>query len=185
MAGSVASPVDRHRQIRAVLFDLDGTLYSQRRLRALMAIELMTLLLSAPVRAPRQWRALAAYRRAQDQLRSAGPFESIPAAQIEAAAALTHLAPAEVEALVEEWMMRRPLRYLLGCRVAGLVALLDWLGVNGVAGVLSDYPAHAKLAALGLAGVSAGAVPTDPDIGAEAASVRVCTRLRNLARRAR
>ena len=40
------------RSVRAVLFDLDGTLYRQGLLRSLMALELMTLALEGPGRAP-------------------------------------------------------------------------------------------------------------------------------------
>ena len=48
-------------------------------------------------------------------------------------------------------MHRRPLKWLASCRRAGLVELLDELTVRGVrTGMFSDYPAHAKLAALGL-----------------------------------
>ena len=39
-------------RVRAVLFDLDGTLYRQARLRSLMAIELVTLALHGPEGAP-------------------------------------------------------------------------------------------------------------------------------------
>ena len=37
------SPLDARQRIRAVLFDLDGTLYRQGRMRTLMAMELLTL----------------------------------------------------------------------------------------------------------------------------------------------
>src|SRR5688500_2693868 len=69
--GGLPNPLDPERRIRAVLFDLDGTLYRQAPLRALMALELLALpLIFNPVRAPRHWRALGAYRRAQEHLRT-------------------------------------------------------------------------------------------------------------------
>jgi phosphoglycolate phosphatase-like HAD superfamily hydrolase len=54
--GSLPNPLDPGLPIRAVLFDLDGTLYRQAPLRALMALELFALpLLFNPTRAPRHW----------------------------------------------------------------------------------------------------------------------------------
>jgi FMN phosphatase YigB (HAD superfamily) len=165
MPSSIGSPLDSRRRIRAVLFDLDGTLYHQRRMRALMAIELATLALTQPLCAPRYWRALAAYRRAQEVLRSK-PFRAATA-QLEIVAERTGLTPPEIEQIVGEWMFERPLKHLPACRAAGLFDLLAFLGSKGVEiGVLSDYPAEAKLRALGLAGrFSVVLCSTDPEVG--------------------
>src|SRR5262245_16824787 len=64
----VRNPVTDGR-IAAVLFDLDGTLYRQGPIRALMALELATLALRSPLRAPVTWRVLSEFRRAQETLR--------------------------------------------------------------------------------------------------------------------
>lgn len=165
---SVPNPMNRGRRIRAVLFDLDGTLYHQARLRALMMVELLALPLAGPFKAPRRWRALAAYRQAMEDLRTAAPNGPVPAAQVKAAAMKTGLATGDVERLVDDWMMKRPLKHLMRCRVAGIAELLDVLAARGVsAGVLSDYPAEAKLDALGLAGRFTPVLcTTDPGIAA-------------------
>jgi FMN phosphatase YigB (HAD superfamily) len=162
----VVNPIDSRRRIRAVLFDLDGTLYRQRRMRALMAIELVTHALTQPLRAPRNWRALAAYRKAQEVARSK-PFGAATA-QLEIVAQRTGLMPPEIEQIVGEWMFERPLKHLPACRAAGLFELLAFLGSKGIEiGVLSDYPAEAKLRALGLAGrFSVVLCSADPEIGA-------------------
>jgi FMN phosphatase YigB (HAD superfamily) len=149
-----------------VLFDLDGTLYRQPALRGLMALELATMPLYGPRRAARRWRALAAYRRAQEQLRAgdARPESS----QGAMAAAKSGLPVAEVEALAKEWMQVRPLKYLRACRAVGLDALVGWLADRGIPmGVLSDYPAADKIVALGLTGrFSPVLSATDPEIRA-------------------
>jgi HAD superfamily hydrolase (TIGR01549 family) len=152
-AGSVRHPLHESRRIRAVLFDLDGTLYVQRPVRLLMALELLTMPLFGPFAAPRRWRALAAYRRAQEQLRETSTPSTGAAAQIAAAAEAAGLPPADVEVLVDDWMMTRPLKYLRRFRAAGIDALLQFLERRGVrVGVFSDYPANAKLRALDLGG---------------------------------
>ena len=138
--------------IRAVLFDLDGTLYHQGPLRALMALELLTMPLVAPTRAPRNWRALRAFRRAQEALRAgSGPVGGD--SQLRAAAAWLGCEPEALAPIVDEWMRRRPLKYLRVCRPVGLLDLLDLFSGRGIrCGVLSDYPADDKLRALGLDG---------------------------------
>ena len=149
---SLPNPIDGRRRIRAVLFDLDGTLYWQAALRLCMAFELLTLPLAGPFAARRRWRALTAYRRAQEHLRTGGAAAVPTRAQTAAAALEAGLPLADVEALVAEWMHRRPLKYLPLVRSRGVLQVLEILGRAGVpAGVLSDYPAEDKLRALGLA----------------------------------
>jgi len=117
-----------------------------------MGMELLTMPLLGPARARRWLRALRAYRAAQERLRLDGT-RGASRAQLKAAACASGLPVAEVQLLVEEWMQRRPLKYLQFCRPAGLGRLLDRLDRMGVrAGVFSDYPAGGKLRALGLEG---------------------------------
>ena len=137
--------------IRAVLFDLDGTLYRQAPLRALMALELLALPLTNPSAASAKWRALTTYRRAQETLR-ANDTAVMCDSQLRVAAAQMGWQPGDLEPIVDEWMLRRPLKYLQVCRASGVTDLLAFLSRRGVrAGVFSDYPAQDKLAALGLA----------------------------------
>ena len=162
------NPVDPSRRIRAALFDLDGTLYRQAPVRALMALELLTLPLTRPSRAGGTLRALRAYREAQERLRGARGRQALAAAQITTAAELAGLRREEVEQVILEWMQQRPLKYLRAFRAAGTMRLLDLLHRVGLpAGLLSDYPAHGKLQALGLAErFSPVLCSTDPDIDA-------------------
>ena len=64
-------------------------------------------------------------------------------------AAATGRSPEQVRAVVSQWIDRHPLPYLRACRYAGLGELFAGLRRHGkTIGVLSDYPAVAKLAAL-------------------------------------
>jgi FMN phosphatase YigB (HAD superfamily) len=147
----VASPLDPQRQIRGVLFDLDGTLYDQRLMRLLMAAELLTLPFRRPLRARQDLRGLAAYRRAQETLRLIGSPAPMIDTQLERAAERVGLSAPELAPIVNEWMFVRPLKYMRLCRAGRLLELLTLLRGSGVAlGVLSDYPAAAKLRALGV-----------------------------------
>jgi FMN phosphatase YigB (HAD superfamily) len=152
VGAGVRNPLDPRQRIRAVLFDLDGTLYDQRRMRVLMAAELLTLPLSRPLSAPRRLRALSAYRKAQKILRDKPFSVTGPRKQLEFAAERVDMTPGELEHVVREWMFERPLKYMRCCRARGLLPLLNHLRDRGLElGVLSDYPAEAKLGALGLA----------------------------------
>lgn len=151
--GWVHHPLRRGEQIRAVLFDLDGTLYAQKPIQLRMAMELALLPVRRPFAAPGIIRALRSYRHAQEALRRAEPTEdSLAEAQVAFAARESGLPAAQVAALVDEWMIRRPLKYLRTQLAPGTLELLDLLQRTGVrAGLLSDYPALDKLRALGLA----------------------------------
>src|SRR4029453_4059766 len=130
-----------------------------------MAIDVAMLGLTQPLRAPRRWRVLAAYRKAQESLRST-PLAG--RTQLDVVAPGTGVKAAEIEQIVGEWMFERPLKHLPACRAAGLFDLLRFLTSRGVQiGVLSDYPADAKLRALGLDGwFSVVLCSSDPKIGA-------------------
>ena len=151
---------------KALLFDVDGTLYRQTPLRAFMAAELLTLPLHGPLKTRRRLAALKAYRRAQEQLRHAPGARA--GDQLVLAATASGLPLKEVERLVADWIMRRPLKYLAACRARGLTELLDLATRQQTKlGVLTDYPAEDKLAALGLAGrFSPVLSAADPEIDA-------------------
>jgi FMN phosphatase YigB (HAD superfamily) len=153
-----------------VLFDVDGTLYHQAPLRLWMAAELAALpLRTSTAAARRTWRAIRAFRRAQEELRAQGAVE-VPLArlQLERAAERAGMDTGEVEAAAEEWIFRRPLPYIRRCRRGGIARLLRFLEARGIpAGVFSDYPALPKLEVLHLAGnVSLVACATDAEINA-------------------
>ena len=163
----VRNPVHSGARVRAVLFDLDGTLYRQRRMRALMAIELATLAVRHPLQAPVTWRVLSEFRNAQEALRGLDTSRGGALEQLELTARRTGLSVDQVEAIVVEWMIERPLKYLFRCRAAGLVPLLDFLTRRQIKiGVFSDYPPDLKLQALGVAGrFSVVLCSADPEIG--------------------
>jgi HAD superfamily hydrolase (TIGR01549 family) len=163
---SVPNPMNATGRVRGVLFDLDGTLYRQRPMRALMAAELGMLAISRPLRAPVIWRVLSEFRKAQESLRTATSNRQA-LDQLDVAARRTGMPIDQVEEIVAEWMIERPLKHLPRCRAEGLVPLLDFLSRLGVKlGVLSDYPADLKLKALGIGGrFSVVLCAADPEVG--------------------
>jgi phosphoglycolate phosphatase/putative hydrolase of the HAD superfamily len=139
--------------VRAVLFDVDGTLYSQGRLRTVMAAELARAALKEPRRIGRVIRIIKSFRQSREELRALGDRAgSLEQLQYAAVADRLNVDVGEVREAIEEWMFVRPLPYLHSARRSGLDALLTGLEERGIrVGALSDYPARAKLDALDVA----------------------------------
>ena len=170
--------------IRAVLLDVDGTLYYQDRLRFLMALELCTLpAVQMSCRAAYEtWCALSTFRRVREELRNLGEAEVCLARwQYVAAAQRAGWNTTAIESLVAEWLYKRPLKYLRLCRRRGLTAFFIFLKHRGMhVGVFSDYPVMDKLRGLGCAErMSVTLCATDPEINAFKPSpkgfLRACT----------
>jgi HAD superfamily hydrolase (TIGR01549 family) len=156
--------------LRGVLFDLDGTMYVQSVLRGLMAAELAVGLASRRLRR-QDIRRLAKFRREREALK----HQSSEGVVLERWQYEVHGEGADsLETLVQEWMHRRPLKYLRACRRRGLVELLTMLSARGYRlGVLSDFPVADKLGALGVdRWFSLMLCTTDPEINALKPSAR-------------
>ncbi|MCV6595640.1 MAG: HAD family hydrolase [Mangrovicoccus sp.] len=148
-------------QISAVLFDLDGTLYDQKKLRQRFLPRLGLHVLS---RADlKLLKIISALRHAREALADGeiSPFQDKLIADV---AAKTGASPERVRAVLEDWLQTRPLPYLAPAKVPGVEAVFAALRAsNRPIAVLSDYPAKEKLAALGLRADLVLAA-TDPEI---------------------
>jgi HAD superfamily hydrolase (TIGR01549 family) len=134
--------------VKLAVFDLDGTLYDQRALRLRMAAKLASHSLTAfDLQLPR---IIAAYRKQREYL-AEEEVEGFEPRLIGKVASAFHRSEAQVTAIIAEWIERRPLPLLKACRFEGVQELFQGLRRSGRAiGVLSDYPAAAKLAKLEL-----------------------------------
>ncbi len=92
------------------------------------------------------------YRHIRERLGDAEVFD-FESQLIAETVATTSFSEEKVLMIVNEWIEQRTLPYLMSCRFPGLTELFAGLKRSGkLIGVFSDYPAHQKLAALGLAG---------------------------------
>jgi FMN phosphatase YigB (HAD superfamily) len=149
------------RSVDLAIFDLDGTLYDQKRLRMRIGMELAKdALLKGN---SRTIRILRHYRHRREHL-AAMECEDFLERQFEDTAQACNCSANDVRAAVSEWMDRRPLRHLFRCRYPGVTELFDALRRSGrQIAVLSDYAAEAKLAALELK-VDLTVSASDPDV---------------------
>jgi HAD superfamily hydrolase (TIGR01549 family) len=131
-----------------IVFDVDGTLYSQRKLRLKMAGVLARhCLITGSMKTPR---ILGSYRQWREELaeQSDERFEEVLIGRL---ASRYRKSEADIQAIVTEWMEVQPLKYLKECRYAGVKELVAQLRSTGkIIGVLSDYPAQDKLSRLEL-----------------------------------
>ena len=136
------------KEIDLVVFDVDGTLYDQRRLRLAMLRRLLAA--TWQTRSLDTLRTLRTFRQVREALGDR-PEADFVRLQYARTAAKHYKTEHEVRALTHEWMERQPLPLLAGCRYPHLDALFAGLrGAGKQIAVFSDYPAIDKLAALGL-----------------------------------
>ena len=148
--------------VRAVVFDVDGTLYDQGRMRRRMALALLRHCL----RNPSEFgllRTVQTFRRSREEL---GEEEVGDVARLQYVRPAERLAvdPAAVRRVAEYWLGERPLAHLPACRAPAVDTLFAVLRETGrKIAVFSDYAIENKLQALGLeADLCVSAL--DPDV---------------------
>jgi FMN phosphatase YigB (HAD superfamily) len=163
--------VKRLHQIRAILLDVDGTLYHQQSLRGLMAFELSTapIVLGSIRETLYVWRILKYFREGREALRTMGGSSApLVSLQYSLVADRVGVTSREVEMVVSEWMYRRPLKYLRICRRRDMKEFFQLAADRGLlTGVFSDYPVREKLQGLGIhVPLTVEICATDPEINA-------------------
>ncbi|HSY24509.1 MAG TPA: HAD family hydrolase [Polyangiaceae bacterium] len=142
--------VDR-RQITTLVFDVDGTLYRQSGLRRAMLLKLLVHAVQNIGSSFATFRILREYRRAQEVLRETHVDGDLTAAQMRIACQRSGYSDAIVSQTVTRWMEHEPAPLLERFMDPGLRSFLTAAkGRRLRMGVLSDYPAADKLAAMKL-----------------------------------
>jgi HAD superfamily hydrolase (TIGR01549 family) len=139
--------------VKAVLFDVDGTLYDQRLMRKQMLKDLIELFFKSPVKGGHTIYILYQFRKLREFLRiKTNETVDLECRQYQLTATTTGHSENSVRHIVEEWIYRHPLKHLKSCRYDGVTKVLKECKAKGLKiGVLSDYPSQDKIAALGLA----------------------------------
>jgi HAD superfamily hydrolase (TIGR01549 family) len=134
------------REHDAWLVDLDGTLYQPKALKLVMAMQLA-------VAGPRVIRIVSRFRKEHEVVRHAmlecnpSPFEE----QIARTARALGIDQNEVVATVTRYMFERPLPWLRRLKRNDLLReISEFREDGGRTALVSDYPAKAKLEALGI-----------------------------------
>jgi HAD superfamily hydrolase (TIGR01549 family) len=134
---------------KAVIFDVDGTLYDQRKLRLCMVREMFFCILRQPSRLA-ELRILWLFRRMRERY-ATSVLPDLESRQYVWTAQVAGVSPEKVREVVKVWMFERPLAHLQSCRYSGAQVIFAQFQRLGIPiGVFSDYPARDKLMALGL-----------------------------------
>ena len=155
------------RRLKAIVFDVDGTLYRQEPVRRAMLGRLLKAHFNRPLVGLRALRWLRAYRRAQERLRGEPPASGdLAGRQVRLACAWTGADPADMTSCVRRWMEEEPLALLRPSLREGVATLLTAARRRGLrVAACSDYPAAEKLAAMGIGRLFDVVVTAqDPDV---------------------
>jgi HAD superfamily hydrolase (TIGR01549 family) len=133
--------------MRAVVFDVDGTLYRQRPVRIRMVAAMLRGLLTGGL-SLRDARILREYRRIREELADA---DRPPTEALTLTAERLGCSAEDVSRAEAEWLLQRALPYLRSAARDGVHELVAALRADGVRVIAwSDYPAASKIDALGL-----------------------------------
>lgn len=137
--------------IQAFIFDVDGTLYDQIKLRRMMFWALVRHLVKNK-NFIRDIHALYSFRKKREILshdeKNTGGLENRQYVEV---AHKLGVSVDEVKHVVNDWIFEKPLGYLAECIYPGVKDLFSLLMKNRLKiGIFSDYPSLAKLKALEL-----------------------------------
>jgi putative hydrolase of the HAD superfamily len=140
------------REYKAILFDVDGTLYRLRPLERAVQVHFLRGHWHQPRKVWQTHRAVSACRHATNLLREVtNDDRDLRDRQIEIAARACALPEKFVHECMRRWMEEEPLPYLREFRFEGVPEVLREFRERGLRlGVFSDFPAQAKLKALGI-----------------------------------
>ncbi|SDJ56756.1 phosphoglycolate phosphatase [Pedobacter sp. ok626] len=152
------------KNLKAIILDVDGTLYHQSKLRKKM----LFLLLKHYLLHPWQIKDLfVLYHFRKEREKIAGQqFEKLEEAQYRICAEQLNLPEEKVKKVITKWILQEPNQYLAAYRYPGLLPFINLMNKEGFKIVIySDYPAVEKLKAMRLPADLVVAA-TDPEVSA-------------------
>ena len=133
---------------KALIFDLDGTLYYQTPVRIIMAVYMLVHYILRPMKI-RELFAVLKYRQLREKLFGIDK-QDFNIQQINETAKTSGLLPVETERVINFWMNEAPLKAVRFFRRKKLLEGMKKLQASGKKIIIySDYPAKEKLKALG------------------------------------
>jgi putative hydrolase of the HAD superfamily len=154
-------------KIRAILTDVDGTLYRHNVVRRAVLGKLLWNCVSSPVNGYSAMKAISAYRKSQEELRTENFCGDVGAEQLARACKHAGVSSAYMTQCVNDWMNDRPLPLVAGAIFPDLQDFIKWARDHNILlAAVSDYDPRRKLQALGLDQYFSVIVcAQDPDVG--------------------
>ncbi|MCL2080070.1 MAG: HAD-IA family hydrolase [Oscillospiraceae bacterium] len=136
-------------QYKAIILDMDGTLYFQTPVRFFTALSLVAGFLSRKIKY-KDIKILAAYRKLRES-RAFAENEDFAQKQLQSVADTYSVTPAHVKNIIDCRMHEKPLKYVRLFRDKSLVGLINSLRSDNTKIIIySDYPAKDKARAIGI-----------------------------------
>ncbi len=137
------------KNIRLVIFDLDGTLYSQAPVRICMFLELLVSCSFSKI-GIQKILILKEFRKKYElysNKRHLNAYHTV----IKELAKKYDLKTKEISEIIDEWLINRPLKYIRLFRSTGIEITFNRLRALGIkTAIFSNYPTEKKIAALKL-----------------------------------
>lgn len=134
-------------EIKAVIFDVDGTLYDQGKMRRYMFIELLKYY-SFHLRHLQDLKILMDFRKEREN-QAFNLVGNLDNTQYVWGAKASNVSEERIRSLVNKWIYKVPLKYIYRCRFPGVSKFFNNLSkIHIVTAIFSDYPAKDKMAAL-------------------------------------
>lgn len=138
-------------RVKLVIFDVDGTLYFQRKLQVRMLLLLFQHYLFHPIRV-RDLCVIYNFRKMREGLADE-PKHLLETEQYRKVAYKLNISVDQVRRVIEKWMLLEPLRVLPECNIPNAREFVEELRSQGTkVAFLSDYPAIEKLNSLKIIG---------------------------------
>ena len=137
------------KKVKLVIFDVDGTLYDQKKLRHKMILALISYYLLRP------WRVrelLIIYHFRKEREKRAG-FQgcNLQKDQYIWCAEKVNFPIDKIKLVVDQWIFNFPNRYLKECKYPGITSFFDSLINKGISiAIYSDYESKLKMEHMGL-----------------------------------
>ncbi len=136
-------------KVKVVIFDVDGTLYDQRKLRKYMLMALLKYYIVNPL-CLKELKILIDFRNEREK-QAFKTVNNLENAQYIWGAQASGVSPEMVRDVVKKWIFRIPLKYISYCCYLGVLEFFENLCKRGITtAIFSDYPAEEKMSALGL-----------------------------------
>jgi len=134
---------------KVVVFDIDGTMYHQKKLRLMMLFELMIYYILRPHKLF-ELKIIKLFREEREK-RKGYQSNDLETEQYKWVSDITKYSIQEIKKVISKWIYIKPLKYLEKSKYVYLDNLLKILKEKGIkVCVYSDYPTKEKLKALNL-----------------------------------
>jgi putative hydrolase of the HAD superfamily len=117
-------------KIKAVVFDVDGTLYNETKLRLYVLGMIFINFLKSPFRTYRYLKIVLSYRKFHEHLRFDANTKNKFKAQVQLTADKFNLQYDDVYNIINEWVHVKPLPFISKSKYKDLDTVIDWLKKN-------------------------------------------------------